>query len=86
MIKHCDQKQFGEVRVYVSLELHSIRKAVRAGAQPRNLEAGTSQAGGAVLTDMLPMACSACFLTHLRTTCPGVEPPTGQSNGDIFSI
>ena len=31
--------------------------------------------GGVLLTVLLPMACSACFLMPSRTTGPGVTPP-----------
>jgi hypothetical protein len=29
-----------------------------------------------LLTGLLPLACSACFLTEPRTTSPGMAPPT----------
>jgi hypothetical protein len=29
-----------------------------------------------LLTGLLPMACSACFLIEPRTTSPGLAPPT----------
>ena len=31
---------------------------------------------GVLLTGLLPVACSACFLIELRTTSPGLAPPT----------
>lgn len=31
---------------------------------------------GTLLTALLTVACSACFLGKPRTTCPGVAPPT----------
>ena len=44
-----------------------------------DLEAGAdaeAMEGGCLLTDLLPMTCSACFLLELMTTCPGMAPPT----------
>jgi hypothetical protein len=32
--------------------------------------------GGMLLTDLLPLACSACFLLETKTTSPGMAPPT----------
>lgn len=46
-----------------------LGQELKAGAQ------GTGR-GGLLLIDLLLMAFSACFLLELRTTCPGVEPPT----------
>lgn len=31
---------------------------------------------GTLLTGLLLLACSICFLIPLRTTCPGIDPPT----------
>jgi hypothetical protein len=51
----------------------------RAGLkQGRNLEAGTEEEWkGALLTDLLSVACSTCFHRQPKTTCPGIMSPTG---------
>jgi hypothetical protein len=63
VIKHHGQKQLGEERVYVILQLsgHSLSLwEVRAETQGRNLEAGGSRGHGReLLTGLLLMARSA---------------------------
>lgn len=38
----------------------------------RDLEVGADD----MLTALLPVTSSICFLLHFKTTCPGVAPPT----------
>ena len=69
MIEHHDQKQLGEERVYFSLP--STPWSIIKGSQGRNLKAGIkTYSTGVLLIGLLPMTCSACFLTHLTGTCP----------------
>jgi hypothetical protein len=59
--------------------VHHRRKSGQELKQGRNLEAGADAGRGhgrMLLTDLLPMACSACFLIEPRTTNPGMAPPT----------
>ena len=79
-MKHHNQKQVGEERVYLaytsillfSPEGSQDRKSYRAGTWGRSWYRGR---GGVLFTDLLIMACSACFLTEPRTTSPGMAPP-----------
>jgi hypothetical protein len=72
------KKQVGEERVY-SGYTSSPRKPGQELTQGGNLEAGVDGYrghGGMLLTGLLPLACSPCFLIELRTTSPGMAPPT----------
>ena len=79
-MKHHDQKQAGEERVYLastsSLYSPSLREA-RTGTQAGLLSGGWSTGHGRMLlTGLFPMACSACWLIEPRKTNPGMTPPT----------
>jgi len=52
-----------------------VRTGTQAGKKPggRNRCGGH---GGMLLTGLLPMVCSACFLIESRTSSPGITPPT----------
>jgi hypothetical protein len=57
----------------------SSSKEVRTGTQAGQEPGGRSWCRGhgrVLLTGLLPMACSACFLIEHRTTSPKVAPPT----------
>lgn len=62
--------------------VHSIHTStalvIIKGSRGRNLEAGRNWwgRGGALLTGLPLIACSACFLVEPRTTNLGVAPPT----------
>jgi hypothetical protein len=71
VMKHNDQKQVGEERA--CLGYTSIAQFTTEGNQDRNLEAG---ADAEATEEFCFLACSSCFLTELRTTSPGVVPPT----------
>lgn len=81
VIKHQDQKQLDKERLYFSLQLsghtHSSAEEkqckLKADIWLQELEPRPWRSG---LTDMLTVACSACFLIMPRTTSQGVEPPT----------
>ena len=51
------------------------RTGTQTGQEPRGRSWCRSREG-VLLTGLLLMACSACFLTEPRTTCPGMTPPT----------
>jgi hypothetical protein len=77
------KKQVGEQRVYsaytyVHIAIHHQRKSGQELNQGRNLEAGADAEAmeAMLLTGVLPLACSACFLIEPRTTSPGMTPPT----------
>ena len=81
VIKHHDKKQLGEERIYLaypSTSLFIIRRS-----QDRTLNKAESwrwkltQRSGEIpltgsFTDLLPMACLACFLIEPRATSPEV--------------
>jgi hypothetical protein len=77
MKKLHDQKQFGKGTGLLHFVAHRLsQREVRAGAQARNLEAGTK----AELTEdagysLASQAYSACFLIQPKTTCPRVALP-----------
>lgn len=70
---HHGQEQLQGV-VYFSLQIivHHWRKP-KHECGGRNWKRGH---GGALLTDWVPLACSACFLVHSRTACLGMSPST----------
>jgi hypothetical protein len=78
------KKQVGEKRVYSAFTstLLFIIKESQDGqelTQGRNLEAGAdaeAMEGRMLLTGLLPLACSACFLIEPRTPSPAMAPPT----------
>lgn len=51
----------------------ALLKQSRLGEEP-DVKNGSRSHGGMLLTAFLPTACSACFLTGHRTTCPGPTP------------
>lgn len=60
-------KRKGSVGLYIPSHSPSLRE-VWVGAPGRNLEAGMNSCqGGTLLTALLPMVCSACFLLHPKT-------------------
>jgi hypothetical protein len=75
------QKQVGEKRVHLAYT--SISQSIIEGNQDRNSHgAGTwkqkpiQRPWRRMLTGLLPIAWSACFLIEPRTTSPGMAPPT----------
>ena len=72
VMKHHDQKQLGEKRVYFDLEFPcntpSLREA-RAGTDTEGIEKYYLLASSI-------MPCSTCFLIESCTTNPGFSPPT----------
>lgn len=57
----------------------SLLKAVRIRTQTGRDSGGWSWSGGhqgVILTGLLPIACSACFLMETRTTSPGMSSLT----------
>jgi hypothetical protein len=60
-----------------SLHFHHERKSGQKLKQGRNLEAGADAEAmeGMLLTGLLSMTCSACFVIELKTTSPGIAPP-----------
>jgi hypothetical protein len=51
------------------------RTGTHTGYEPRG-RSWCRGHGGMLLTGLLPLACSACFLIEPRTTSPGMAPPT----------
>jgi hypothetical protein len=73
------KKQVGEERVY-SADTSTLLFITR-GSQDWNSSRSGSRSwcrgrGGMLLTGLLPLACSACFLIEPKTTSPGMAPPT----------
>jgi hypothetical protein len=54
----------------------SISQSITEERQGRNKAGTKKHHGGVLLTGLLFMACSACFLQELRTTHLVVAPPT----------
>jgi hypothetical protein len=52
-----------------------VRTEIQTGQEPGG-RGWCRGHGGELLTDLFPMACSAFFLIELRTTNPGLAPPT----------
>jgi hypothetical protein len=70
------KKQVGEERVY-----SAYTSTITKGSQDWNSSRSWSRSwwrshGGMLLTGLLPLACSACFLIEPKTTSPGMAPPT----------
>jgi hypothetical protein len=78
------QKQLWEerfVRVlfpYHSPSLEEVKARAQAGQEPGGRSWCRSY-GGMLLTGLLPMVCSACFLIEPRATSPGKAPLTHQT-------
>jgi hypothetical protein len=80
------KKQVGEERVYSAYTSTSLcitkgsqnRDSHRAGTWRQELMQKPWGVGGhgMLLTGLLPLACSVCFLIELRSTSPGMAPPT----------
>ena len=73
------KKQVGEERVYSAYT--SILLFITKGCQDWNSGRPGSRSwcrshGGMLLTGLLPLACSACFLIEPKTTRPEMVPPT----------
>ena len=75
------KRQDVEERVYLAYA--SISVFIIKGSQDRKLKTGQEPGGrsnrdheGVLLTGLLLLACSACFLIEARTTSPGEAPPT----------
>jgi hypothetical protein len=72
------KKQVGEERVYSAYT--STLVFIIKGSQDWNSSRSGSRRwcrgyGGMLLTGLLPLACSACFLVEPKTTSPGIAPP-----------
>jgi hypothetical protein len=70
-------KQLGEKMIYLAINFHSTvhhqRKSGQEPKQGRNLEAG---AEAEAMEGCCLLVCSNCFLMELRSTSPGMAPPT----------
>jgi hypothetical protein len=80
MMEHHDQKYKLERKGLIQLTLPyhcSLSKEVRTGTQAGTWRQELMQRPWRVLlTGLLLMTCSTCFLIEPRTTCLGVAPPT----------
>ena len=78
------KKQVGQERIYlaytIQIIVHHWRKSGQEPKQGWNLEAEIDaeamEVGRVLLTDLLPMACSVCFLVEPKTTRSGMVAPT----------
>jgi hypothetical protein len=73
------KKQVGEERVYSAYT--STLLFITNGGQDWNSSRSGSRSwwrvhGGMLLTGLLPLACSGCFLIEPKTTSPGMASPT----------
>jgi hypothetical protein len=73
------KKQVRKERIYSAYI--STLPFITKGSQDWNSSRAGSRSwcrghGGMLLTGLLPLACSACFLIELKTTSPGMAPPT----------
>ena len=82
VMKHHDQKQAGEERVYfhlaytiISLEEVGTGTQNRAGTWRQDLIQRPWRGAAYWLALPLHPACSDCYLIELRTTSPGMIPP-----------
>lgn len=59
-----------------------LLRKIREEIQNKKLESrADADHGGTMFTCLFPIACSACFLIHTRTTCPGMDHPvSGHSH------
>jgi hypothetical protein len=80
--KHHDQSSLGKKRFIWFILLgkwnSQDRNSSRAGTWRQEL---MQRSWRVLLTGLLLMACSACFLIKLRTTSPGMAGPTQQWAG-----
>jgi hypothetical protein len=77
-MKHLDPKDLGEGKFHLAYSPSHCPpwEEVRTGIKQGRQELGGRSHGGVLLTALLPMACSACFLIELRTISSGMAPPT----------
>ena len=79
MMKHYDQRQVGEERIYSANDFISqFLIKIRTGTlkQDRHLDAGAEVGHAQVLLiGLLFVACSACFLIEPRTIGTGMASP-----------
>jgi hypothetical protein len=73
------KKQVGEERAYLAYT--STLLFITKGFQDWNSSRSGSRSwcwghGGMLLTGLLPLSCSACFLIEPKTTSPEMAPPT----------
>jgi hypothetical protein len=83
--KHHDQEASGR-KGFIQLTLphccsspKEARTGTHTGQEPGSRSWCRSH-GGVLLTGLLPLACSACFLIEPKTTSPGRAPPTMGSS------
>ena len=80
-MKHHDRKQAREERDFLAYTsilcvVRYWRKSGQELKQGENLEQElTRDHGRALLTDLFPMVCSACFLIEIKTTSQGWHHP-----------
>lgn len=76
VMKHPDQSNLARKGfIWLAHSDHRLScREVRGGTQGRNPPGGSNwdRPRRMLLIGWLPMACPACFLIQLRTTCPGV--------------
>ena len=72
MVKHQDQKQLEEKRVYFFSQLrgHSVTEGSQSKESTGNRDLRTL-----LLPGFYPRACSACFFIPLRTICTTIVSP-----------
>ena len=76
-MKHHDKSNLGRKGLHILS--HSLLGEAQVRTQIEQEPAGRSWCRGhgrVLLTGLIPMACSACFLIEPRTTSPGMTPPT----------
>lgn len=77
VMEHHDQNKFGRKGIICLIvsyhHLDKVRMVTHGGTQRQEW---CRIYGGMLFTDLLPLACSVCFLIESRTTSPGVVPPT----------
>lgn len=89
-ITKSNQEREGFIKTFTLMShIPSLRKGqeLTAGSWRQALK---QNCGGVLLTGLLLVASSVCFLRASRANCLGVPPPTnlptGRSYGDLFSI
>ena len=88
VMKYHDQQQARGEKVYLASAFASITKEVRPGAQSMQEPGYRSRSrghGGGLLTGLLPVACSACFLIY-RTPEPPAQEWHHPQCSDLFPI
>lgn len=73
--KHHNQKQLREKK-FNPAAYRILWKKVSVGVQARNLEMSLKQTWRRMLTGLLSVTYSVCFLIQLWTTCSGMVPLT----------